>query len=118
MLANRSPLVIFPAMNPNMLQNPAVRANIETIRKMGHKVVDPDSGMLACGYEGKEGSQQLCDLRTYGMRLSKEGPERYEGHGDCRADARIHRSRQVHQQSSSGKMGYAIAKAAWYREPT
>ena len=33
-----------------MLQNPAV-GNIETIRKMGHKVVDPDSGMLACGYE-------------------------------------------------------------------
>ena len=53
MLANRKPLVLFPAMNCNMLENPATRGHIKTILEMGHYLVSPDSGMLACGYEGK-----------------------------------------------------------------
>lgn len=40
-------------MNVKMLSNMASASNIETIKKMGHIVVEPDSGILACGYEGK-----------------------------------------------------------------
>ena len=117
MLANRNPLVIFPAMNSNMLQNIAVKANIDRITAMGHTVVDPDSGMLACGYEGKgrlpdnsviyehvwnalspkKDLKGMKVLVTAGPTHEYIDPVRYIGN------------------PSSGKMGYAIARAAWYR---
>lgn len=117
MLANRKHLVIFPAMNSNMLQNLAVKANIDRITAMGHTVVNPDSGMLACGYEGKgrlpdnsviyehvwnalSPKKDLAGLKalvTAGPTHEYIDSVRYVGN------------------PSSGKMGYAIAKAAWYR---
>jgi phosphopantothenoylcysteine decarboxylase/phosphopantothenate--cysteine ligase len=53
LLACSKPVVLFPAMNCNMLGNPATQRHISQIKSVGHTVVDPDSGMLACGYEGK-----------------------------------------------------------------
>ena len=117
MLANRNPMVIFPAMNPNMLQNPAVKANIDTIKAMGHKVVDPDSGMLACGYEGKgrlpESSviyehvwQALSPKKDLiGMKVMVTAGPTHEYIDPVRYIS----------NPSSGKMGYALARAAWYR---
>lgn len=52
-LATRAPVVIAPAMNVNMLSHPATQANLEILRERGNVVVEPDAGMLACGYEGK-----------------------------------------------------------------
>ena len=117
MLANRRPMVIFPAMNSNMLQNPAVKANIDTIKAMGHKVVDPDSGMLACGYEGKgrlpDSSviyehvwQALSPKKDLsGMKVMVTAGPTHEYIDPVRYIS----------NPSSGKMGYALAKAAWYR---
>ena len=117
MLANRGPMVIFPAMNSNMLQNPAVKANIDTIKAMGHKVVDPDSGMLACGYEGKgrlpDSSviyehvwQALSPKKDLsGMKVMVTAGPTHEYIDPVRYIS----------NPSSGKMGYALAKAAWYR---
>ncbi|KAG9397316.1 Coenzyme A biosynthesis bifunctional protein CoaBC [Carpediemonas membranifera] len=51
-LANRAPTVIFPAMNPFMWSNTAVRDNVATIRRRGARVVTPASGIVACGDEG------------------------------------------------------------------
>ena len=117
MLANRRPMVIFPAMNSNMLQNPAVKANIDIIKAMGHKVVDPDSGMLACGYEGKgrlpDSSviyehvwQALSPKKDLsGMKVMVTAGPTHEYIDPVRYIS----------NPSSGKMGYALAKAAWYR---
>ncbi len=117
MLANRNPMVIFPAMNSNMLQNPAVRANIDTIRTMGHIVVDPDSGMLACGYEGKGRLPDNSVIYEHvwhalspkkdlsGMRVMVTAGPTHEYIDPVRYIS----------NPSSGRMGYAIAKAAWYR---
>ncbi len=39
-------------MNVNMWQHPATQANLETLRRRGHRIVEPDSGYLACGMTG------------------------------------------------------------------
>src|ERR1700726_4475717 len=51
-LATTAPVVVAPAMNVNMWNHPATQANLEILRKRGVKVVEPDSGYLACGMTG------------------------------------------------------------------
>ena len=46
------PRVLCPAMNTAMWENPAVQKNLEVLRGFGWKVIEPDSGRLACGEEG------------------------------------------------------------------
>jgi phosphopantothenoylcysteine decarboxylase/phosphopantothenate--cysteine ligase len=58
-LANRAPLVIAPAMNTHMWENPATQANLRTLRERSIHVLDVGSGELACGTVG-EG--RLCEL--------------------------------------------------------
>ncbi|MDQ8195611.1 flavoprotein [Coraliomargarita sp. SDUM461004] len=52
-LATPAPLMIAPAMNGKMLAHPATQANINTLRERGCHFIEPQSGMLACGYEGQ-----------------------------------------------------------------
>jgi phosphopantothenoylcysteine decarboxylase/phosphopantothenate--cysteine ligase len=47
------PRLLVPAMNPNMLGNPAVVRNIARLREDGWEVTDPDEGHMACGVEGR-----------------------------------------------------------------
>jgi phosphopantothenoylcysteine decarboxylase/phosphopantothenate--cysteine ligase len=51
-LATTAPVIVAPAMNVNMWEHPATRANIETLKARGVKVVEPGSGYLACGMVG------------------------------------------------------------------
>jgi phosphopantothenoylcysteine decarboxylase / phosphopantothenate---cysteine ligase len=51
-LATTAPVVVAPAMNVNMWEHPATRANVETLRERGVKVIEPGSGYLACGMVG------------------------------------------------------------------
>ena len=53
LLATRSPIFVAPAMNDGMWDNPATQANIEILKSRGVRFIDPDSGELACGTEGK-----------------------------------------------------------------
>ncbi|MBO5941362.1 MAG: bifunctional 4'-phosphopantothenoylcysteine decarboxylase/phosphopantothenoylcysteine synthetase, partial [Kiritimatiellae bacterium] len=53
LLATRAQVFVAPAMNDGMWDNPATQANIAALKSRGIKVVDPDSGSLACGTEGK-----------------------------------------------------------------
>lgn len=52
-LATLAPVMIAPAMNGKMLAHPATQANLETLQSRGVSIIEPDTGMLACGYEGK-----------------------------------------------------------------
>ncbi len=52
-LAARAPILIAPAMNVQMWRNPIVQENIKRLKKVGMKIMEPESGYLACGYEGK-----------------------------------------------------------------
>src|SRR5580658_2853069 len=51
-LAFTGPVVVAPAMNVNMWRHPATQTNLETLRRRGHRIVEPDSGYLACGMTG------------------------------------------------------------------
>ena len=51
-LANRAPVLIFPAMNSNMWSHPATQQNVATLTARGDRVFTPASGPLACGTEG------------------------------------------------------------------
>ena len=51
-LATPAPVIVAPAMNVNMWEHPATRANVETLRARGVRVIEPGSGYLACGMVG------------------------------------------------------------------
>ena len=51
-LATRAPVLVAPAMNCDMLANPAVVENIEILKRRGVKFVEPETGELACGRSG------------------------------------------------------------------
>jgi phosphopantothenoylcysteine decarboxylase/phosphopantothenate--cysteine ligase len=51
-LATKAPVIVAPAMNVNMWEHAATRANVETLRARGVKVIEPGSGYLACGMVG------------------------------------------------------------------
>src|SRR3954451_14661505 len=51
-LAFTGPVLIAPVMNVNMWQHPATQANLATLVKRGHQIVEPGSGYLACGMTG------------------------------------------------------------------
>lgn len=52
-LAATCPVLIAPAMNPSMFQHPAVQANLQILRERGHIIIEPESGVVACGEEGQ-----------------------------------------------------------------
>lgn len=51
-LATAAPVMLAPAMNGKMLAHVATQANVETLRSRGYHFIEPENGMLACGYEG------------------------------------------------------------------
>jgi len=51
--AYRKPRVLCPAMNTAMWENPVVQKNLETLHALGWKIVEPETGRLACGDEGQ-----------------------------------------------------------------
>lgn len=53
LLATKAPIVFAPSMNVHMFENPITQENIARLRKLGHTIIDPASGYLACGWEGK-----------------------------------------------------------------
>ena len=52
LMATRADVMIAPAMNVNMYNNSVVQENIEILKNKGFIVLEPDTGYLACGYEG------------------------------------------------------------------
>ena len=53
LLATRAPLLVCPSMNSNMWSHPVVQENLLKLKQRGIHILEPTSGMLACGYEGK-----------------------------------------------------------------
>lgn len=113
-LANEAPLMIAPAMNHRMLDQPAVRANIEALEARGAVIVPAGEGDLACG---EVGAGRLADpdvIVAEGLRLmrgarSMEGLRVLVTSGPTFED--IDPVRYVGNRSS-GKMGHAIAREA------
>lgn len=116
-LACGCPKAAAPAMNTGMYNNPVTQDNLETLRRYGWNIVEPASGRLACGTVGKgrlpepEELLELClnelahEKDMKGMRvLVTAGP----------TQEAIDPVRYL-TNHSSGRMGYAVAKAASQR---
>lgn len=52
-LASRAPVLLAPAMNVNMYENPVTQANLKRLKEFGYYFVEPEEGRLACGAVGK-----------------------------------------------------------------
>jgi phosphopantothenoylcysteine decarboxylase / phosphopantothenate---cysteine ligase len=116
-LATTAPVVVAPAMNVNMWDHPATQANIEILQKRGVRVVDPDSGYLACGMIGAgrlAANDKIVDavLGALGARPDLAGETVLITAGGTREP--IDPVRYIGNRSS-GKMGYALAEAAMRR---
>ena len=113
-MATRAPVLIAPAMNTAMLENPATQQNIRTLKSRGMRMIAPGVGMLACGTSGagrmsepeqivaaavealrpREDFAGLAVVVTAGPTAEPLDPVRFI------------------TNRSSGKMGYALAAAA------
>ncbi len=115
-MATKAPVLLAPAMNVNMYQNPIYQENEAKLRRHGYSFVDAESGSLACGWEGSgrlaapaEVFDRACALLTQQdfageTVLITAGPTREE----------LDPVRYI-SNHSSGKMGYALARAAVQR---
>ena len=113
-LACNCPKIAAPAMNTKMYENPVTQDNLDILRKYGWEIVEPASGRLACGAVGKGKMPEPEDLlETVLHALSHEkdmsGLKVLVTAGPTRAALDPVRYLTNH---STGKMGYAIAKAA------
>jgi phosphopantothenoylcysteine decarboxylase/phosphopantothenate--cysteine ligase len=117
-LAFRGPVVLAPAMNTGMWEHDAVRANVETLRRRGHTIVDPDDGFLACGTYGPGRLAELNKIVDAVERVVQLRERDLEGEvilvtaGPTQEP--IDPVRYLSNRSS-GKMGYALAQAAMDR---
>lgn len=117
-LAAHDKLAIAPAMNVHMYESPSVQANIATLRKRGVKILDADSGYLACGDVGKGRLAEVdaiveVTLSILAQRTGNAG--RLQGKMVLvTAGPTIEWIDPVRYISnpSTGKMGYAVAEAA------
>jgi len=112
-LAFIGPVVVAPAMNVNMWEHPATRANLEILRQRGHTIVEPGSGYLACGMTGPG---RLADPEIIAAHIARLlRPRDLEGEtvlvtaGPTQEP--LDPVRYISNRSS-GKMGYALAEAA------
>lgn len=115
-MATKAPVLFSPAMNVHMYENPIYQRNENSLRQLGYHFIDPAYGELACGYSGQgklpapeaifiAAQKLLAPHDLTGQKvLVTAGPTR-EGLDPVRYISNY----------SSGKMGYAIARAAKQR---
>jgi len=116
-LATTAPVVVAPAMNVNMWNHEATQANIATLKRRGVRVVEPDSGYLACGMTGPgrlaaNESIVAAVMEALGASQELAGETVLITAGPTRE--RIDPVRYLTNRSS-GRMGYALAEAALRR---
>ena len=116
-LACKCPKIVSPAMNTAMFENPIVQDNLKILEKYGYEVIQPASGYLACGDTGS-GKMPEAEILYQYIERTLAGPKDLVGKkilvtaGPTQENIDPVRYITNH---SSGKMGYAVAKAAMLR---
>lgn len=117
LLACKAPILVSPAMNTNMYENPVVQDNLCTLQAYGMKVIAPADGHLACGDTGAGKMPEpetlfahieaeiACEKDLVGKKVLVTAGATQEALDPVR----------YLTNHSTGKMGYAIAKAAMLR---
>ena len=119
-LATKAPVILAPAMNDNMYQNPITRENLAKLKNRGFVIIDPGYGRLA---SGKTGWGRLADIETILGTIRQV----LEKSGDLTGRKIVVTAGGTQEpidpvrhigNRSSGKMGYAVAEAARDRGAT
>ncbi|MDM7202675.1 MAG: bifunctional phosphopantothenoylcysteine decarboxylase/phosphopantothenate--cysteine ligase CoaBC [Thermodesulfobacteriaceae bacterium] len=116
LLATKSPVILFPSMNTQMLNHPATQENLKILRSYGYYIYEPTEGELACGEVGKgrlPDPEEIIELlkahftskNLLGKRVLITGGPTKEYIDDVRYIT----------NASSGKTAYCLAKEAYYR---
>ncbi len=116
-MACKAPMLIVPAMNTNMYENPILQDNLKTLASYGKKIIEPATGMLACGTTGKGKMPEPSEMLQYILKeiaFPKDlaGKKVLVSAGPTREAIDPVRFISNH---STGKMGYAIAENAMLR---
>ena len=117
-LATRAPVLVAPAMNTGMWENPATQYNLSVLVSRGVRVVAPASGHLACGDSGAGKLEDVAVIAQAAMDILSGQERDMKG---LRVMVTAGPSREALDpvryisNRSSGKMGYAIARAAQRR---
>ena len=124
LLATRAPVLLAPAMNVQMWENPIVQENVARLLAHGVRFVEPEAGELACGWEGRG---RLASLEAIGAAVNRElGAGARAGAGTTATGPLAGRHVVVTAgptrepldpvraltNHSSGRMGFALAEAA------
>ena len=115
-LAARIPVIICPAMNVQMYEHPATVNNLKILREFGYHIIEPDSGLMACGEEGSGRLPEWEQVAEYVLRqiLSQDlaGQQVLVTAGPTREP---YDPVRFISNRSSGKMGFALARTAFRR---
>ncbi|SHE61010.1 phosphopantothenoylcysteine decarboxylase / phosphopantothenate--cysteine ligase [Seinonella peptonophila] len=114
-LATQAPTLIAPAMNVHMYDHPLVQENMKKLQQLGVHVVDPNEGQLACGYVGRGRMAEPEQIINWVNRFFQQEASLKGKHVLITAGPTIEPLDPVRYFSnySSGKMGYAMAQAAY-----
>ena len=112
LMATQAPVLIAPAMNIHMYENPILQENLRKLRRLGYHIIEPAEGYLACGYEGKgrlpDPEAILEQIRGLIKKKDLLGEKLLVTAGPSREP--LDPVRYISNRSS-GKMGYALARA-------
>jgi len=134
-MATTAPVLFAPAMNVHMYENPVVQNNIKLLAGLGYHFVEPETGRLACGYEGRGRLAAVETIMARLAELAEEGRDRVEtGPGPVEAGQEPVKAQpdltgktvlvtagptreaidpvRFITNAGTGKMGYAVAGAA------
>ena len=109
-IGEKKPIILAPAMNCGMWENPFVQKNLETLKNAGCKILEPEYGFLACGTENKG---RLCELKKIFEAIECKKPLKGKKIVITSGGTReaIDPVRFI-SNASSGKMGRALADCA------
>lgn len=116
-MATKAKVIFAPAMNTNMYENKIVQSNIEKLKGLGYEFIEPASGRLACGDEGRG---KLADVNTIIEKVldaleSKDIPKDLLGKKVLISAGPTYSNIDPVRfitNKSTGKMGYYIAEEA------
>ena len=116
-MATNAPVLICPAMNVKMWKNPIVQENVRKLKNLRYEFVDPEKGILACGYEG---IGRLANLDKITQRIKTAIERRNDLKGKkilvtAGATSEEIDPVRVITNKSSGKMGVYTAEEAFLR---
>lgn len=116
-LAFKKTIIVCPSMNVNMWRNSIVQENLAKLKLLGYQVIEPASGMLACGYEGVGRLENVEIINKEINKLLEKNNTLSEKKIIITAGGTTEKIDEVRSitNRSSGKMGMALAEECYLR---